>query len=203
MANFNAEQQVDMFANQSIIQGLFTDAASANAMEQFNATSENQANQFFAKLETQVSEFNSAQKNAMEQFNAGEVNALTKFQEQLNSQRDLFNAQNQLVIAQANAQWRQQLATINNTAENEANRQDALQANALTQKALDEIWQRERDLMAYAFTAAENAENRRVTLMQADLNAEATSDSAFSSALGYFAGAVVNGIFGLPSVKGD
>ena len=197
MANFNAEQQVDMFANQSIIQGLFTDAASANAMEQFNATSENQANQFFAKLETQVSEFNSAQKNAMEQFNAGEVNALTKFQEQLNSQRDLFNAQNQLVIAQANAQWRQQLATINNTAENEANRQDALQANALTQKALDEIWQRERDLMAYAFTAAENAENRRVTLMQADLNAEAQSDSAFSSALGYFAGAVVNGIFGM------
>ena len=51
--------------------------------------------------------------------------------------------------------------------------------------------------MAYAFTAAENAENRRVTLMQADLNAEAQSDSAFSSALGYFAGAVVNGIFGM------
>ena len=197
MANFNAEQQVDMFANQSIIQGLFTDAASANAMEQFNATSENQANQFFSKLEAQVNEFNSAQTNAMQQFNAGEVNALTKFQEQVNNQRDMFNAQNQLVIAQANAQWRQQLATINNTAQNEANRQDALQANALTQKALDEIWQRERDLMAYAFTSAENAENRRVTLLQSELNAEAQEESAFSSALGYFAGAVVNGIFGM------
>ena len=197
MANLSNEQQAAMFTNQSIVQGLFTDAANENAMAQFNATSENQANQFFAKLETQVNEFNAAQTNAMTQFNAGEENALTKFQENLNNQRDMFNAQNQLVIAQANAQWRQQLATINNAAQNEANRQDALQANNLTQKSLDEIWQRERDLMAYAFTSAENAENRRVTLMQSELDAEATSDSAFSSALGVFAGAVVNGIFGM------
>jgi hypothetical protein len=195
MANFRAEQQVDMFANQSIIQGLFTDVAAENAMKQFNATSENQANQFFVKLETQVDEFNSAQSNAMEQFNAGEANALTKFQEELNNQRDMFNARNELVIAQSNAQWRQQLTTVNNAAQNEANRQDALQANALTQKGLDEIWQRERDLMAYAFTSAENAEQRRVELLTSELDREADSESAFSKALGSFAGAVVNGIF--------
>lgn len=195
MANFNAEQQVDMFANQSIIQGLFTDTAANNAMRQFNATSQNQADQFFAKLETQVDEFNASQRTVMEQFNAGEVNALTKFQQELNNQRDQFNARNELVIAQANAQWRQQLTTINNTAQNEANRQDALQANALTQKGLDEIWQRERDLMAYAFTAAENAEQRRVELLTSELDREADSDSAFSKALGSFAGAIVNGIF--------
>jgi len=195
MANFRAEQQVDMFANQSIIQGLFTDVAAENAMKQFNATSENQANQFFVKLETQVDEFNAAQSNAMEQFNAGEANALTKFQEELNNQRDMFNARNELVIAQSNAQWRQQLTTVNNAAQNEANRQDALQANALTQKGLDEIWQRERDLMAYAFTSAENAEQRRVELLTSELDREADSESAFSKALGSFAGAVVNGIF--------
>jgi hypothetical protein len=197
MANFNAEQQVDMFKNQSIIQGLFTDQAAENAASQFNATSQNQSDQFFARLETQVSESNTAQTNAMEQFNAGEVNALTKFQEQLNNQRDLFNAQNQLVIAQANAQWRQQLATINNAAQNEANRQDALQANGLTQKGLDEIWQRERDLMAYAFTAAENAQARRVELLKQEIQNDTASNSAFSTALGGFAGAVVNGIFGM------
>jgi len=196
MANFNAEQQVDMFSNQSIIQGLFTDIASENAMKQFNATSENQANQFFVKLETQVDEFNSAQTNAMEQFNAGEDNALTKFQEELNNQRDMFNARNELVIAQANAQWRQQLTTVNTAAQNEANRQDALQANALTQKGLDEIWQRERDLMSYAFASAENAETRRVELLKAELSADGAADTAYSSALGNFAGAVVNGIFG-------
>ena len=201
MKNFDAEQQVDMFANQSIIQGLFTDVAAENAMKQFNATSENQANQFFLKLETQVDEFNSAQKNAMEQFNAGEDNALTKFQEDLNNQRDMFNARNELVIAQANAQWRQQLTTINNAAQNEANRQDALQANALTQKGLDEIWQRERDLMSYAFASAENAETRRVELLKAELSADGAADTAYSSALGNFAGAVVNGIFGYYGAK--
>ena len=53
----------------------------------------------------------------MEQFNAGEENALTKFQEELNNQRDMFNARNELVIAQANTQWRQQLTTINKCTE--------------------------------------------------------------------------------------
>ena len=195
MKNFDADQQNDMFKNQSIVQGLFTDIAAENAASQFNASSQNQTDQFFAKLETQVSEFNAAQENAMSQYNAGEENALEKFQASIKNQRDMFNAQNQLVIAQANAQWRQQLATINNAAQNEANRQDALQANALTQKGLDEIWQRERDIMAYAFTSAENAENRRVALMQENLNADAVKDSAFSTALGTFAGAIVNGIF--------
>jgi putative protein kinase ArgK-like GTPase of G3E family len=113
----------------------------------------------------------------------------------------LFNARNELVIAQANAQWRQQLTTINNAAQNEANRQDALQANALTQKGLDEIWQRERDLMSYAFASAENAETRRVELLKAELSADGASDSAFSSALGNFAGAVVNGIFTYAGMK--
>ena len=201
MANFNAEQQADMFTNQSIIQGLFTDAAADNAMKQFNATSQNQADQFFAKLETGVSEFNASQRTAMEQFNAGEANALSKFSQELNNQRDQFNARNELVIAQSNAQWRQQLTTINNAAQNEANRQDALQANALTQKGLDEIWQRERDLMAYAFTSAENAAQRRLELVKAELNVEAGEDTAFSTALGSFAGAVVNGIFDVAAAK--
>jgi hypothetical protein len=49
--------------------------------------------------------------------------------------------------------------------------------------------------MAYAFTAAENAEQRRVELLTADLDRSADSESAFSKALGSFAGAVVNGIF--------
>ena len=201
MANFNAEQQADMFTNQSIVQGLFTDAAANNAMKQFNATSRDQTDQFFAKLETGVSEFNASQRTAMEQFNAGEANALSRFSQELNNQRDQFNARNELVIAQSNAQWRQQLTTINNAAQNEANRQDALQANALTQKGLDEIWQRERDLMAYAFTSAENAAQRRLELVKAELNVEAGEDTAFSTALGSFAGAVVNGIFDVQAAK--
>lgn len=197
--NLDISQQADMFKNQSVIQSLFTDASAQNAASQFNATSDNQTNQFFANLRNQVQQFNSAQSNAMNQFNAKEENALEIFQEQLNNQRDQFNAQNQLVIAQANAQWRQQLATINNAALNEANRQNALQANNLTQKGLDELWQKERDLMAYAFASAESAAGRRQELIIADMSAEVSGDNAFGAALGGFASAVVGGIFENPA----
>jgi len=199
MRNLDISQQADMFKNQSVIQSLFTDASAQNAASQFNASSENQTNQFFANLRTQVQQFNSAQSNAMNQFNAKEDNALEIFQEQINNQRDQFNAQNQLVIAQANAQWRQQLATINNAALNDANRQNALQANNLTQKGLDEIWQKERDLMAYAFASAESAAGRRQELIIADMKAEVSGDNAFGTALGGFASAVVGGIFSNPA----
>ena len=195
MANLEMSQQADMFRNQSMVQSFFSDAAANNAASQFNATSENQTNQFFENLAATVGQFNSSQTNAMEQFNAGETNALSKFQQEISNQRDQFNGQNQLVIAQANARWRQQLATINNQTANEANRQNALQANGLTQKGLDEVWQKERDLMAYAFASAEAATERRQRLVEANLNADAQGDSAFSSALGTFGSAIVSGLF--------
>ena len=72
------------------------------------------------------------------------------------------------------------------------------QANNLTQKGLDELWQKERDLMAYAFASAESAAGRRQELIIADLKAEVSGDNAFGSALGGFASAVVGGIFDNP-----
>ena len=195
--NLDISQQNDMFKTQSVVQGLFTDTASENASRQFNATSENQTNQFFASLKAQVGQFNATQANSMEQYNVGQTNALEQFKQQVKNQRDQFNAQNALVIAQANAQWRQQLATVNNATLNDANRQNALQANGLTQKGLDEIWQKERDLMAYAFATAESAAERRNKLLMNELDAEGASDSAFSSALGTLGGAIINGVFGL------
>ena len=195
--NLDISQQNDMFKTQSVVQGLFTDAAAENASRQFNATSENQTNQFFASLKAQVGQFNATQSNSMEQYNVGQTNALEQFKQQVKNQRDQFNAQNALVIAQANAQWRQQLATVNNATLNDANRQNALQSNGLTQKGLDEIWQKERDLMAYAFATAESAAERRNKLLLSELDAEGKSDSAFSSALGTLGGAIINGVFGL------
>ena len=197
MKNLDIQQQNDMFKTQSVMQSLFTDAAAENAAKQFNATSENQTNQFFANLQSQTNQFNVSQSNAMEQYNVGQTNALEQFKQQVKNQREQFNATNGLVIAQANAQWRQQLSTINNAALNDANRQNALQANGLTQKGLDEIWQKERDLMAYAFATAESAAERRNKLLMNELDAEGAADSAFSSALGTLGGAIISGIFGL------
>lgn len=168
MANLDNRQQAEMFRAQSVVQALFTDQAAENAARQFNAASKNQTDQFFADLGSRVSMFNSEQKNAMAQFNAGEANATERFNSQLEAQRKQFNANNALVIAQANAQWRQNITLTNTAAQNEANAEKAKTMNALTAKAMDEIWQRERDTLAYTFTALESDEDRALELLLQD-----------------------------------
>jgi hypothetical protein len=172
MANLNNEQQTAMFKAQQNIQALFTDQAAENAAAQFNAQSENQTNQFFANLSSQTSQFNAAQQNAMDQFNVNSVNALREFNSELQQQRDMFNAQNGLVVAQSNAQWRQNIATLNTAAQNESNMNFAKTMNAFTSTNLDAYWQRERDIMSFAFTSAENAADRMASVLLEKLSAE-------------------------------
>jgi hypothetical protein len=101
----------------------------------------------------------------------------------------MFNAQNGLVVAQANAQWRQNIATLNNAAQNESNMDFAKTINALTSKNLDEIWQRERDNMSFAFTSSESAMDRAMQIVLADKELEsvrtqlAAEESAASTSL--------------------
>jgi len=168
MTNLANTQQTELFKTQQNIQALFTDQAATNASAQFNATSENQTNQFFASLSNQTSQFNSAQQNAMDQFNVNTTNAMRQFNSEVQQQRDLFNAQNGLVIAQANAQWRQNLATVNTSAVNQANMDFAKTINAMSMKNLDEIWQRERDIMSFAFTSDQSAMDRALQVIMGD-----------------------------------
>ncbi len=172
MTNLANAQQTELFKAQQNIQALFTDQAARNAAEQFNATSENQTNQFFANLSTQTSQFNAAQQNAMDQFNVNTTNAMRQFNSEVQQQRDLFNAQNGLVIAQANAQWRQNLATVNTAAVNQANMDLAKTINQMSMKNLDEIWQRERDIMSFAFTADQSAMDRSLQIIMGDKELE-------------------------------
>jgi hypothetical protein len=173
LTNLNNEQQTGLFKSQQNIQALFTDQAAQNAAQQFNAASENQTNQFFSSLDAQVSQFNVAQKNAAEQFNVDSVNAMSRFNEEVKQQRDLFNAQNNLVVAQANAQWRQNIATLNTAAQNQSNMEFARTVNALTSTNLDQVWQRERDVMSYAFTQSETAKDRALNILLADKDLDA------------------------------
>ena len=187
MANLANSQQTALFKQQSLINTILSDQAAANAAQQFNATSQNQTDQFFANLSASVNQFNAAQLNAMKQFNADEVNALLEFNAGLQNQREMFNAQNYLVVAQANAQWRQNLATINTAAANESNMDYAQTVNGLTVKTLDEIWQRERDLMDYSFTQSENAADRALSILLGDKQLDAVQqqlDSQEDQALG-------------------
>ena len=172
MVNLSNDQQTTMFKSQQNIQALFTDQAAENASKQFNAASENQTNQFFSNLTGQTAQFNASQQNAMDQFNVNSVNALREFNSNIQQQRDMFNAQNGLVIAQSNAQWRQNLDTLNTSELNESNRNFAATMNGLTAGNLEQIWQRERDIMSFAFSSAESSKDRGLQLMLGEMTAE-------------------------------
>jgi hypothetical protein len=200
MANLSNEQQTAMFKAQQNIQAMFTDQAAENAAAQFNATSENQTNQFFANLSAQTSQFNAAQQNAMDQFNVNSINALREFNSEIQQQRDLFNAQNGLVVAQSNAQWRQNIATLNTAALNESNADFARTINGLTELNMSQIWQRERDIMSFAFQTANNNADRATSIAVQNMISNAAKDTAaatksagFAKAAGTIIGAIVTG----------
>ena len=178
MANLNNEQQMAMFKSQSVANSILTDAAAENAAAQFNASSENQTNQFFANIATQVSEFNVEQKNAISKFNAGEANALEKFNATQISQREQFNAQNSLIVSQANAQWYQKIATTDNAAINQSNRDAAAQANDMSALGFSAYMQEVRDLMSYAWQTNNNDADRATRLAEAKLETEAAEYAA-------------------------
>jgi len=178
MANLDREQQTALFKSQQNVQALFTDQAAENAALQFNASSENQTKQFFASLSSQTSQFNAAQTNSVNQFNVNSVNAVREFNANLQQQRDQFNATNGLVVAQANAQWRQNIATLNTAAQNESNMTFATAINSMTQTNLDAVWQRERDIMSLAFQTAESNANNATQILLQQMAADATVTAA-------------------------
>jgi len=178
MQNLSNQQQTSLFRAQQNVQALFTDQAAENAALQFNAASENQTNQFFADLQANVAKFNADQANSIAQFDANAVNATYQFNvAQDNAFRQFMINQN-LAVAQANAQWRQQIATTNQAAQNEAAFYAAKEMNALSQAALDEIWQKERDEIDYVYNAFQNDQDRANAIILQKLAADAELDAA-------------------------
>ena len=199
MQNLDNRQQTMIFKTQQRISGLLSDQAQENAARQFNASSKNQTDQFFAGLQESVARFNADQINAIRQFNAGQTNAGEQFNAQINAQRDQFNAQNSLIIAQANAQWRQNIATINAAAQNDANMEAAKAATQMTQLAMDQLWQRERDLMAFAFTSYESSLDRETQLLLGNKTvqiAQMEQKAADRAGIGSIVGSIVRGLWG-------
>jgi hypothetical protein len=200
LTNLSNEQQMRTFKAQQNVQALFTDQAAQNAAQQFNATSENQTNQFFAGLASQTSQFNASQVNAMNQFNVDQVNSIRTFNAELSQQRELFNAQNSLVVEQANATWRQNLATLNNAAQNESNMQLAQTLNQITMSNIEQIWQRERDIMSYSIQTANNNADRATEIAIQKLRNQAdasTAEAQKSASFAESAGGIISTILSL------
>ena len=190
MANLSNKQQTELFQAQQRVQSLFNDQAAMNAAAQFNASSQNQTDQFFANLASQTSQFNASQANAQSQFNAGQTNVIERFNTEINNQREQFNASNRLVIDQANATWRREIATMDTAAVNRANETNAEALLGVSRDAYNNLWQYYSDNMEWAWTSAENEKTRYVNMAMAELNSNTELDLAafkadYQSSIGF------------------
>ena len=172
MANLSNEQQTELFKSQQVINSMLTDQAAVNASRQFNAQSENQANQFYDNLNSTINMHNSEQQNAQERFNAGQVNAASQFNAEMKNNREQFNAQNQLVVDQSNATWRREIATQDTAAINRANELNAINTLDISNTAYNNMWGLYGDQMEWAWTSAENQQDRLSELAQEQLSLE-------------------------------
>ena len=167
-----------MKAAQQNATSLFTDQAAANASKQFNATTQNQVNQFYDQLGSTVSTNNANRAAAMDQFNVDQTNSIVKYNAKLQDAREKFNSNMQLQIEQANTVWRRSINTANTAEQN----------NGINMAAQANLWQKYRDEVHYAHTISENAFQRSQQLaltalqnqfskemfdMEIDANAEA------------------------------
>ena len=178
MSSMTNQQQVAMFKAQSLASVFMSDTAAENAARQFNASSQDQVGMFFSNLQTQIQQFNNEQANAMEKFNAGEANAISQFNAAQQNARDQFNASQALVVEQANAQWEQSITTMDNAAQNQANRDAAIAANGYTETTYNNMLQQERDVLDYAWRSADNALQRENSLLISEMQTQASVDQA-------------------------
>lgn len=184
MSSMNNQQQVAMFKAQSLASVFMSDTAAENAALQFNASSSNQVDMFFSNLQTQIQQSNVDQRNAMERFNAGEANAISQFNSAQQNARDQFNANNALVVAQANTQWEQAITTMDNAAQNQANRDAAIVANNLTETTYNNMLQQERDALDYAVRIADREDQQEHALTLQGISNDAAASAASGTAVG-------------------
>ena len=211
LSNLSNQQQANLQNLQSRQQQLLSDNAARNASLQFNATSQNQVNQYYDSLNYNIATQNAARVDAMNQFMAAELNkvaindanaqreaAISQFNSTLADARQRFNVENQRIIDQSNTVWRRQLNTANTAAINAANESNAMNLLNLSNYALSSLWQQWRDEASWVNTASENETNRNHNLAIAALERTTTFDlqnSAQKSALYAMLGAFGMKIF--------
>ena len=178
LTNLSNRQQTALFKSQNFIQALFADANSANAAAQFNASSENQVNQFYDSLANQVATFNSTQASSLDMFNVQQATAIDQFNAQVINATQQFNASNGLVVSQANAEWRRNIATIDTAAQNQANQLNAQMAMSLTTREHEGQWQDYRDRLTFAQQSSENILDRETQLGIATIQKQGQIEAA-------------------------
>ena len=160
LANLSNRQAIETLTYQSKVQALFTDQAASNAMKQFNATSENQMNQYYDQLGSTVETNNANREASLNTFNADQTNAMKKYNAKIEDSREQFNANLQHLIDQSNTLWRRTINTANTAEQNKANQINAQSVLGLSTQAQNNLWQKFRDEAAMAFNASQNEMQR-------------------------------------------
>ena len=191
MANLSNNQQANLQNINTRQTFLLSDQAAANVASQFNATSQNQVNQFYDKLATSISDSNAGRIDAMKKFSEAESNKIealnaqntiavneanakredtvNRFNAQLENQRQQFNVNNQREIDQSNVVWRRNINTANTAAVNASNQVNAQNLLNVSNWALSSMWQQWRDEASWINTSSENQSNRNHNLAMAAL----------------------------------
>ena len=191
MANLSNNQQANLQNINTRQTFLLSDQAAANVASQFNATSQNQVNQFYDKLATSISDSNAGRIDAMKKFSEAESNKIealnaqntiavneanakredtvNRFNAQLENQRQQFNVANQREIDQSNVVWRRSINTANTAAVNASNQVNAQNLLNVSNWALSSMWQQWRDEASWINTSSENQSNRNHNLAMAAL----------------------------------
>jgi len=179
---------------------MLSNQAAANAAQQFNASSENQATEFMNNLASTIDIQNSARNDAMTQFNITESNRVAalnqgndleaqrleetlnsqigQFNEQLEYNRNQFNVQNSLAVEQSNVQWRRNLNTANTAGQNAVNQANAMNSFNLSNQGLSFLWQEMRDSAKWEYDAGQNANEQKTRLTIAALESQAAEDDS-------------------------
>jgi len=193
-ANLSNRQQASLTNIQLRQQSILSDQAASNAALQFNAQSQQQTDQFFASLATQINTNNAQRVDAMNQYAVAEQNrissenarneigvaeanaqreaAINQFNTQLEDQRQRFNVENQRLIDQSNVTWRRSINTANTSAINAANQTDAQNLLNISNFALSALWQQWRDEASWINTSSENLKERAHNIAIAALERE-------------------------------
>jgi hypothetical protein len=159
--NMDARQQANTLSYNALTQAMFKDAAEENARQQFNAKNELQVEQFYSQLTSQVETANANRVAAMEQFSTSQQNAMSQFNASMRDNREKFNANMQFAVDQSNVQWRRQINTAATALQNETNRINVQNQFAVSQNALNNLWQKYRDNAAWNLQKSESALQRQ------------------------------------------
>ena len=169
------------------------------SVAQFNASSENQTNQFMNSLSTTISQQNAARNDAMNQYNTTEGNRIAalnqnndleaerleatltqevdKYNAQLDFNRNQFNTQNANLIEQSNVTWRRQLNQANTAGQNAVNQANAMNSFNLSNQGLSFLWQEMRDAAKWEYDSSNNELDRKSQIAIAALGNESVSDT--------------------------